>query len=98
MGRVRAQEGLSSQVFLFSGIATPWFLYHGMVSVLYIAVPAVLVLAMIGIAGFIWSVRGGQMDDLETPGIRALLDDDPVEFSTPKIQRSTSKEKGAETD
>ena len=71
--------------------------YHRPVSVLYIAIPAVLLLAMIGIAGFIWSVRGGQMDDLETPGIRPLLEDDPVERSTPNVQRSTSKEKGTET-
>lgn len=47
-------------------------------SVLYIAIPAVLLLAIIGIIGFIWSVRGGQMDDLETPGIRPLLEDDPI--------------------
>ncbi len=47
-------------------------------SVLYIAIPAVLLLALIGIAGFIWSVRSGQMDDLETPGIRPLLEDDPI--------------------
>ena len=25
---------------------------------------------------FIWAVRGGQMDDLETPGQRVLFDDD----------------------
>ncbi len=47
-------------------------------SVLYIAIPVVLFLAIIGIIGFIWSVRSGQMDDLETPGIRPLLDDDPI--------------------
>jgi len=47
-------------------------------SVLYIAIPVVLFLATIGIIGFIWSVRSGQMDDLETPGIRPLLEDDPI--------------------
>ncbi len=64
-------------------------------SVLYIAIPAVLLLAIIGIIGFIWSVRGGQMDDLETPGIRPLLEDDPIERRTPNVQRSTSKEEDA---
>ncbi len=64
-------------------------------SVLYIASPAVLFLAVIGIIGFIWSVRSGQMDDLETPGIRPLLDDDPVERATQNVQRSTSKEEGS---
>jgi len=47
-------------------------------SVLYIAIPVVLFLAITGIIGFIWSVRSGQMDDLETPGIRPLLEDDPI--------------------
>jgi len=61
-------------------------------SVLYIAVPAVLVLALIGIAGFIWSVRGGQMDDLETPGIRALLDDDPVEKHDDRHKEAQNQE------
>ncbi|MEN8164021.1 MAG: cbb3-type cytochrome oxidase assembly protein CcoS [Acidobacteriota bacterium] len=67
-------------------------------SVLYIAIPAALLLAIIGIVGFIWSVRGGQMDDLETPGIRPLLEDDPVERSTPDIQHPTPKNSDPETD
>lgn len=47
-------------------------------SVVYIAIPAALLLALTGIIAFIWSVRGGQLDDLETPGIRPLLDEDPI--------------------
>lgn len=50
---------------------------------LYIAIPAALILALIGIIGFIWSVRGGQLDDLETPGIRPLLDDVPIDVKHP---------------
>ncbi len=64
-------------------------------SVLYIAIPVVLFLAVIGIIGFIWSVRSGQMDDLETPGIRPLLEDDPVEKhddSHKEAQKNTKRD------
>ena len=48
-------------------------------SVVYIALPAVLLLALAGVIAFIWAVRSGQMDDLETPGLRVLIEeDDPV--------------------
>ena len=45
-------------------------------SVVYIALPVALLLALAGVIAFIWSVRSGQMDDLETPGLRILGDDD----------------------
>ena len=45
-------------------------------SALYIALPVALLLALIGVAAFIWSVRTGQMDDLETPALRLLGEDD----------------------
>jgi len=47
------------------------------VSVLLIAVPAALLL----VAGFAWafvrSARAGAFDDLETPALRILADDEP---------------------
>jgi len=43
---------------------------------LYIALPVALLLALVGVAAFIWSVRSGQMDDLETPALRLLGEDD----------------------
>ena len=49
-----------------------------MVSVVYIALPAALLLAIAGVIAFIWAVKSGQMDDLETPGQRVLFDDDVV--------------------
>ena len=45
-------------------------------SVLFIALPVALVLAGSAVAAFIWVVRQGQMDDLETPAIRVAHDDD----------------------
>jgi cbb3-type cytochrome oxidase maturation protein len=48
------------------------------VSVLFIAVPVALLLASSALAAFVWAARGGQLDDLETPPLRMLLDDDDV--------------------
>ena len=47
-------------------------------SVVYIALPAALLLAIAGVIAFIWAVKSGQMDDLETPGQRILFDDHAV--------------------
>jgi len=46
-------------------------------SVVFLALPVALLLAIAGVAAFIWSVRSGQLDDLETPGVRPLVDDEP---------------------
>jgi cbb3-type cytochrome oxidase maturation protein len=48
-------------------------------SVVYIALPIALLLALAGLIAFIWAVRTGQMDDLETPSLRILGDDDARE-------------------
>ncbi|MFH5804329.1 cbb3-type cytochrome oxidase assembly protein CcoS [Alienimonas sp. DA493] len=45
-------------------------------SVLYVALPAALLLGGGGLAGCLWCIRRGQFDDLETPAVRVLLDDD----------------------
>ncbi len=45
-------------------------------SVLYIVLPIALVLAGSGVAVFIWAARRGQFDDLDTPAVRVLFDDD----------------------
>ncbi|MCA9279185.1 MAG: cbb3-type cytochrome oxidase assembly protein CcoS [Phycisphaeraceae bacterium] len=44
--------------------------------VLYIVIPLAVLLAAIALGAFIWSVKSGQFDDLDTPAIRAALDDD----------------------
>jgi cbb3-type cytochrome oxidase maturation protein len=45
-------------------------------SAIYLALPIALLLALVGVAAFIWSVRSGQMDDLETPALRIFGEDD----------------------
>lgn len=45
-------------------------------SVMYIVLPLALVFAGLAVWAFIWAVRQGQLDDLDTPAARMLLDDD----------------------
>ncbi len=45
-------------------------------SVLYIVLPLAIVMAGLALAAFIASVRDGQLDDLDTPQLRMLFDDE----------------------
>jgi cbb3-type cytochrome oxidase maturation protein len=44
--------------------------------VLVILVPLALMLGLISLVGFLWSLKNGQYDDLEGAGWRAITDDD----------------------
>ncbi len=48
-------------------------------SIVYLLVPAALLLALVGLIGFIWSVKKGQYDDLDTPARRILFEDENSE-------------------
>jgi cbb3-type cytochrome oxidase maturation protein len=43
--------------------------------IVFLLLPLALILAALGALAFIWSVRSGQFDDLETPGLRMLNDE-----------------------
>ena len=45
-------------------------------TVLYLLVPLALVLVGCAVLTFVWAVRNGQFDDLETPAVRVLFDDE----------------------
>jgi cbb3-type cytochrome oxidase maturation protein len=45
------------------------------VTILLFLIPLATLLAGLALAAFLWSVRDGQMDDLETPALRILHDD-----------------------
>jgi cbb3-type cytochrome oxidase maturation protein len=45
-------------------------------SVLIWLIPLALGLGTLGLAGFLWSLRSGQFDDLEGAAHRILMDDD----------------------
>jgi cbb3-type cytochrome oxidase maturation protein len=46
-------------------------------AVLYIVLPLAFLVAGAGILAFIWAARRGEFDDLDTPPLRAIQDDDP---------------------
>lgn len=45
-------------------------------SILIYLIPIALLLSLIGLAAFIWSLKSGQYDDLDGAANRILLDDD----------------------
>jgi cbb3-type cytochrome oxidase maturation protein len=55
-------------------------------SVLYIVLPLALLASTLAVGAFVWSVRRGQLDDLDTPPLRALNDDTSVR---PRTERAS---------
>lgn len=47
-------------------------------AVLAFLVPIAIALVFVAVLAFAWASRDGQFDDLETPAIRVLFDDDPT--------------------
>ena len=45
-------------------------------SVLMYLIPMALVLGALGLAGFVWSLKSGQYDDLDGAARRILIDDE----------------------
>ena len=45
-------------------------------SILYLLIPLALLLLGVAVWAFFWAVGSGQFDDLDTPAMRILLDDD----------------------
>lgn len=45
-------------------------------SIIYLILPIALLLAGASVAGFLWAAKKGQYDDLDTPPLRMLIDDE----------------------
>jgi len=43
---------------------------------IFVLLPFALILAAIAVGFFIWAARTGQFDDLDTPAVRILFDDE----------------------
>ncbi len=43
--------------------------------VLYLVIPLALVVVIAAVIAFVWMVRSGQLDDVDTPPRRILFDD-----------------------
>jgi cbb3-type cytochrome oxidase maturation protein len=60
-------------------------------SVLYLVVPLALLIAGTAVLAFAWTVRSGQLDDVDTPPRRILFDDVPR--AAPTAQRDDHNER-----
>lgn len=45
-------------------------------SIVYLVLPLALVIVGAAVGAFVWAARRGQFDDLETPALRMLHDDE----------------------
>ena len=52
--------------------------------IVFVLLPITLVLALAGVGAYIWSVRSGQFDDLETPALKPLIDGEPSRQGKPE--------------
>lgn len=50
-------------------------------NILYLLIPLGLILVGLAVAAFFWAVRAGQFDDLETPAMSVIMDDDSAPAS-----------------
>jgi cbb3-type cytochrome oxidase maturation protein len=48
-------------------------------NILYFLVGCSVVMALIFLGAFVWSLKNGQHDDMVTPAVRMLFDDDESE-------------------
>ena len=52
-------------------------------SIIYIVLPLALLIVLAAVVAFVWAARRGQFDDLDTPALRMLHDDEPAPVRKP---------------
>ncbi|KAF1709261.1 cbb3-type cytochrome oxidase assembly protein CcoS [Pseudoxanthomonas kalamensis DSM 18571] len=62
--------------------------------ILLLLVPISLVLLGIAVWAFVWAVRRGQFDDLDTPALDVLVDDEEREPKPPPRSNTDSGDAG----
>ncbi len=63
-------------------------------SIIYFLIGCSVLLAVIFLAAFLWAQKSGQNDDLYTPSMRILLEDDvnePINIISKDIETSAKK-------
>lgn len=58
----------------------------------YLLIPVSVVLVFVIAGIFWWSVRSGQFDDLEGPGFKVLMDEEPPRSARPEKKVSGAPE------
>jgi len=66
-------------------------------SVIFFMIGVSLLMALGFLGAFIWAMRTGQQDDLYTPSLRILADDDDAERPTAVIKTGTPKHPRTQT-
>jgi cbb3-type cytochrome oxidase maturation protein len=60
-------------------------------AILYLILPLALVFACVAVGAFVWTVRSGQLDDVDTPPRRILFEDERAGTrSSTRIRRSST--------
>ena len=61
-------------------------------NILYLLIPLGLILLAAAVAAFFWAVRSGQFDDLDTPAMSVVMDDDtkPADAKRESNEEETS--------
>jgi len=71
------------------------------VETIFVLLPLALLIAAIAVGFFIWAARTGQFDDLDTPAVRMLFDDEeprPAPDDNPApVRRSPDRASEAST-
>ena len=55
--------------------------------VIYLLIPLAIGLLLLSVWVFFWAVRSGQFDNLSSPGVQILLDDDRAPPPAPRDER-----------
>ncbi len=64
-------------------------------NILYLLIPLGLILVGLAVAAFFWAVRSGQFDDLETPAMSVVMDDDTAPASENRRRANVEDESTA---
>ena len=62
-------------------------------TILWLVVPVALLFVAAAIVAYVKSARAGQFDDLETPAIRMLFDDEPAKSGGAGMGRTSRVER-----
>lgn len=61
-------------------------------TIIYLLLPLMLAVASGAVLAFVWVARSGQLDDLDTPPLRMLGEDDP-RWPATRTQRNVTEER-----
>lgn len=64
--------------------------------ILFLLLACSIIIALVFLAGFIWSVRSGQYDDTYTPAMRMLFDEPPVNPPPQETQEAKTDQSKAQ--